>query len=244
MDQGAVMNQPAVSWKPDWEETKRHFTDWWNRTGMVLATHNNPYRALPMEPVDDPGPAPSIEYLYTVPRYRVHSMHYGVAHHDYILDNIPVPHLDHGPGSLAMFLGSEPHFTRDTVWYAPCMDPQAPESHPPLRFNPHNKWWKLTEETMRAAMERADGRYLVGFPDLIENIDILAAMRDPQRLLFDLIERPEWVEQKAREINQVWFGAFQRLYDIIRLPDGSSTLCTAGWTGIPICHGSSHRAGR
>jgi len=124
------------------------------------------------------------------------------------------------------------------------MDPQAPESHPPLRFNPHNKWWKLTEETMRAAMERADGRYLVGFPDLIENIDILAAMRDPQRLLFDLIERPEWVEQKVREINQVWFGAFQRLYDIIRLPDGSSTLCTAGWTGIPICHGSSHRAGR
>jgi hypothetical protein len=62
----------------------------------------------------------------------------------------------------------------------------------------------------------------VGCPDLIENVDILAAMRDPQRVLLDFIERPDWVEEKVREINQVFFGAYERIYDIIKRPDGSA----------------------
>ena len=55
-------------------------------------------------------------------------------------------------------------------------------------------------------------------------MDVLSSLRGAQTLLIDMIERPEWIEQKIREINQVWFEAYQRVYDIIKLPDGSSAF--------------------
>jgi hypothetical protein len=102
------------------------------------------------------------------------------------------------------------------------MDPANPESYPPLRFDAGNKWQRIHEQTLAACARLGRGKYLVGCPDLIENIDILAALLDPQLLLYDLIERPEWLERKVWEINEVFFKSYQRLYDIIKLPDGSS----------------------
>lgn len=55
-------------------------------------------------------------------------------------------------------------------------------------------------------------------------MDVLASLRGAQTLLFDLSERPEWVEEKIREINEVWFAAYDRIYEIIKLDDGSSAF--------------------
>ena len=37
-------------------------------------------------------------------------------------------------------------------------------------------------------------------------MDTLASLRGAQTLCMDVIERPEWVEQKIGEINDVWFA--------------------------------------
>ena len=50
------------------------------------------------------------------------------------------------------------------------------------------------------------------------------SLRGFDALLMDMVERPEWVEQKIREINEVWFTAYQLIYDLIKLEDGSSTF--------------------
>lgn len=71
----------------------------------------------------------------------------------------------------------------------------------------------------------ADGAYLVPMPDLVENIDVLAALRDNQVLMMDMVMRPDWVLGKLDEINQVYFQAFDALYDIIKQPDGSNAFC-------------------
>ena len=49
-----------------------------------------------------------------------------------------------------------------------------------------------------------------------ENVDILAALRGPQTLLFDLVDRPEWVELKVQEINQAFFEAFDAFASVLR----------------------------
>jgi hypothetical protein len=64
----------------------------------------------------------------------------------------------------------------------------------------------------------------VGCPDLIENMDALSSLRGAQTLCMDMVERPEWVEQKIHEINDVWFAAYQHIYDLIKLEDGSSAF--------------------
>ena len=85
-------------------------------------------------------------------------------------------------------------------------------------------WWHTTTEIIRRCVELSQGKYIVGCPDLIENVDVLASLRGAQTLLLDMVERPEWVDQKVLEINRVWFAAYSRIYDLIKLDDGSSTF--------------------
>ncbi len=121
-------------------------------------------------------------------------------------------------------MGGEARLSEETVWFEPTIDPEDPEGHPPFRFEPERRWWQITEATLSACAELARGKYLVGCPDLIENVDIVAALREPQLLMIDMIERPAWVLQKIEEVNQAFFEVYDRVYDIIRLPDGSSTF--------------------
>jgi len=140
-----------------------------------------------------------------------------------------VANTDIGPGSLALYMGGETVLADDTVWYKPIIDPEDPANSevrrsPPLRFDPESTWWKIQEETLYACAEPARGNYAVGCPDIIENIDIVAALRDPQPLLMDMIERPAWVLEKVEEVNQAFFEAYDRVYDIIKMEDGSSVF--------------------
>ena len=91
-----------------------------------------------------------------------------------------------------------------------------------MRFDPESHWWQITEELLRACVELADGKYFVGCPDLVENIDIVASLRRPQRLLMDMMDRPDWVIEKVWEVNDAWFTTYDRIYDIIKQEDGSA----------------------
>jgi len=213
-------------WKDNWKKTKQHFVDWWNHKGLVIGMWGAPQAAeTPHEAVQAPPEALSPRERYLEPELRAKGNHYALAYQSFPADILPISVTDMGPGSLALFLGSEPGFSEETVWFNPCIqDCIRPEDLPSLQFNESNEWWQLTERTLRACADLAKDKYLVGCPDLIENVDILASLREPQTLLIDMIERPEWVEEKVAEINQVWFEAFQRIYDIIKLPDGSSAF--------------------
>ncbi len=213
-------------WKTNWRETKQHFVDWWNREGLVVGTVDAPRIDGPPHVVTGKPPDPgSIRESYTNAEFRAWRNHYKLSHQSFPADVLPVCDTNIGPGSLALFLGSEPGFSEDTVWFEPSIhNCLQPEGLPAFKFNAANEWWQVTERTLKACTALAEGRYLVGCPDLIENVDILSALRDPQTLMMDLIDRPEWVEEKVHEINQVWFDAYQRIYDIIKLEDGSSAF--------------------
>jgi hypothetical protein len=216
-----------VMWKENWADTKQHFNDWWDRKGLVVGMWGAPpfEAGGAHENVPKPPDAATTELFYTEADLRARRSHHRLSRCQFPADTLPVADTDIGPGSLALFCGSEPGFSRDTVWFEPCcMTCDQPEALPALTFDPENRWWKLTEATLRRCAQLGQGKYMVGCPDLVENIDILAALRDPQTLMMDLVERPAWVEQKVREINQVWFEAYQRIYDIIALEDGSSAF--------------------
>jgi hypothetical protein len=137
-------------------------------------------------------------------------------------DTIPVAEWTVGPGVLALFLGSEAGLARNTVWYNPVI--HDPDKYGKIVFDPDNKWFKLNESMFKRLVKESRGHYYVGFPDIIENIDILASLRETQTLLMDMIERPEWVKEKLAEINKAYFEVYDRLYNIIKFPDGSSVF--------------------
>lgn len=210
-------------WKENWEEAKKHFNGWWNHTGMVVTLHGKIERsAKPHAVFPDPGKAPSVKDMYINPEWIAKNRRFELSSYNFIADNLPCASVNIGPGSLAIYLGSEPGFSESTVWYEPCIS--NPKKHPPLKFNPENKWWKRQLDIIKQVQSLSEGNYFVGCPDIIENIDIISAMRDPQTLMTDLIDRPDWVKEKVAEINKAFFETYQIIYDLIKLEDGSSAF--------------------
>lgn len=213
-------------WKSNWNETKQRFIRWWNREGLLIGMWGAPEtRRAVHEPFDAPAVPAEIAERYCNAAFRAAQNHHRLSRSVFPAEILPMAETHLGPGSLALFCGSQPGFSEDTVWYYPCMEDEAePESLPPLRFDEKNPWWITSEKISRACVELSQGQYLVGCPDLIENVDILSSLRGGQTLCLDMIERPAWVEQKVAEINQVWFEAYQRIYDLIKLDDGSAAF--------------------
>ncbi|MBN1863282.1 MAG: hypothetical protein JW808_00110 [Victivallales bacterium] len=218
------------AWKSNWEETKGNFIGWWRRDELViLARCPLPRGFVPHEQVENVPDKEVLAEYFTDARWRAARNHYEMANSHFPLDNLPIANANYGPGNLATFLGSEPEYKEETVWYYPCIaDVSEPERLPPLVFDSGNKHFRIVEETLKLNADLGRGKYLTGCPDLIENIDILASLRDPQVLLMDMIERPGWVEKKVMEINRAFFDAYDRIYDIIKGDDGSSAFWAFG----------------
>ena len=212
-------------WKPNWTETKKHFVDWWNHEGLVLGMWGAPLADKPRFDRPRPEFPATVAETYTDTAWRAGKIHDELSRLTFPADTLPLADTNMGPGSLALFLGSEPAFEPDTIWFSDVFrETDEPETLPPLRFNPENRWWKLTEDQLRRCRSLAGNNYMVGCPDLVEGLDILATLREPQTLLIDMLERPEWVEEKLREISAVWFDVYSRIYEIIKLGDGSSAF--------------------
>lgn len=213
-------------WKTNWAGTQQRFVKWWNREGLLVGMWGAPETANCIhEQVAAPIRPTTIDERYCNAAFRAAENHVRLSRSIFPLDVLPSANADLGPGSLALYLGSRPDFAESTVWFHPCIENESePEKLPPLKFDPNHPWWKTTEEILRRCAEAARGKYIVGCPDLVENMDTLSSLRGAQTLCMDMLERPEWITQKIAEINQVWFDVYDRIYEIIKLEDGSSAF--------------------
>jgi len=221
--------------RPDrWETVRARLEAWWRRDGLVLhvvAPRDGAWGApfapelhFPLTSGLDPGSLIAgpvdLETAWLDADRRVEIARAYMARTYHGAEAFPCfdPHL--GPGSLATFLGSIPEFAPDTVWFAP--DPAAPAEDRPLRFDPSQPWFARQTAIVEAGARAAAGRFLVAMPDLIENLDTLAALRGTEAVMTDLLERPALVKRRLREINRAWFDAFERLYRIVMDPRGGN----------------------
>ena len=204
-----------------WPQIKRHLTAWWDRKGLALCLrwkHPQPPAGIPRPP-----DAADFRRKWTNPSHRRARMAYDLAATFHAAECFNHFDTNLGPGSLGALLGATPQFTKNTVWYEPCIT--DPDSCPPIRFSTQaNPWWDVHTALIDAGLSLAAGRYPVAMPDLIEGLDTLAALRGTEPLLYDLIERPAWVHRCLEQINEAYFAAFDPLYDKIRF-DGGNAFC-------------------
>ena len=212
-------------WKQDWDQTRENHRKFWKGEGTVIVPCSKALRSR-KKPREDVGEWPAdpddLMKFWTDEDFICRRARHNMAWSAFPGDALPVVQWSVGPGVLALFLGSEAGLAKNTVWYHPVI--QDPEKYGAIRFDPDNQWFQIHESMLRRLVRESKGNYYVGFPDIIENIDILASLRDAQALLVDMIERPEWVKQKLVEINQAYFDVYERFYDIIKFPDGSSVF--------------------
>ncbi len=208
---------------PNWEETKNRFTRWWNNEYLdrplmrvVAKGKSGTYTPVPY-PTD-------VKDRYLDTNFLVKSYRNYCDHHYYLADSYPAVSIDIGAGSMALYLGSEPKFATDTVWFSESI--HNVENYKNISFDPENKWWKKHIRMANEAKLLVNDDFLINMPDIIENIDIIAALRGPQELCYDLMDEPDLVRDTVKIIDKIYLQCFDSFYNILK-SDNNSTAFTA-----------------
>lgn len=213
------------TWKKNLEETKKHYIDWWNHKGIVLNMWEHFQNGVTPH-ADVPAPAAPVDLnqKWFDPKWRADYLDWYVAHSSLKADILPVANTHLGPGSLAAILGGVFEGGEDTIWIHP--DPKYTDD---IKFDENHPNWLLHKELLRACKNKANGNYYVGMPDLMEGLDVLAAMKGTDKVLLDTVMQPDVLERQMRQINEIYFKVFDELYDIIREGDEMAFCYFSSW---------------
>ena len=213
------------TWKSNLEETKQRYINWWNHKGIILNMWEHFQEGVqPHAEIMPPAPAKDLSQKWFDPQWRAEYLDWYVAHSSLKADILPVANTQLGPGSLAAILGGVFEGGEDTIWIHP-----NPDFTDEIVFNPEHPNWILHKELLKACKAKANGHYFVGMPDLMEGLDVLAALKGTDRVLLDTVMQPEILEQQMQQINDIYFKVFDELYDIIREGDEMAFCYFSSW---------------
>jgi len=221
-----------VQYKPDFDEAAERVEAWWRGEPLDRALVK---AFAPLKRVSSPAPQPEdlhrwwTDPEWVIPRWEEHL---GATYFGGEAMPVMYPVSTGMVAILAAYLGCPYKFTgTTTAWADPIIEDW--ENPPPLEFDPQNEWWRFSADLLKAAAERAPGRYFVGLPDLNGPGEILARLRGTERLLFDVIENPAPLKPALIKLNLAWRRYYDGCLDIIhRHVPGS--ICWMGiWSWAP-----------
>lgn len=210
-------------YKKNWQETQERFAAWWKGDSLdrplmrVVARREEPSAEL--ESVDEPNEP---EELYLDVDSAVKRFQNYCRSHVFLAEAFPALDLNLGAGSMALYLGSEPTFRWDTVWFQECIEDY--DTWGPLQYNPENYWWQQHQLIISRAQELAASDFLINIPDIVEGLDILSAMRGPQNLCFDLMDHPCHVRRCIKELDVLYFSFYDPMYELVKDESGGSSF--------------------
>lgn len=212
-----------LQYKTNWAETKQRFTAWWRNENTDTPLMN--VRAVREKPLHDLLPEEEFDncedrYLNVKKNAARVKNHYALV--EPLADGLPQFSMDLGAGSMALYLGGEPVFKPETVWFTPFL---SDYTQLPLRFDAENHWWRRHLAMIDEQVREVEGTDIqVCVPDIIENIDILAAIRGPQTVCYDLYDYPGEVKAAIAQINELYMLYYDEIYRRVRDAGGGSAF--------------------
>ena len=226
------VNDMAIHFCGNWDEIKQHHERWWNAENSdrpLLAIQAPAVRGVyspaadrwarssigENEPMQTQMTPEACERYWTdfdtvLNRYLALFECY-----HFTAETYPRMFANLGVANLALFLGGVPIFNEDTIWYKHVFeDIEAAD----IAFDKANKWLKWSLEYTKFAVGQANGRYLVGIPDINEHLDVLSCLFNSEQVMYDLLDHPDDVHRLLRKIQSAWFESY----------DLHSALCTDG----------------
>jgi succinate dehydrogenase flavin-adding protein (antitoxin of CptAB toxin-antitoxin module) len=101
-------------------------------------------------------------------------------------------------------------------------------TYTPFRIEGKNEYYKKILEITEAAAADGRDKYLVGVTDIHAGADCLVAMRGPETLCIDTIERPDFIKRGVMDLFEGFKTFYTELADITcRHQEG-----TTNWMGI------------
>lgn len=224
-----------LEFKPDFEDAQRKWDAFWR------GENTSPLAGIVL-PKEGATPVPHPAYLEGHDGNFKPVIDQLLAYaetHDFLGASIPYFILEWGPDTFSAYLGADLVFGAGTSWCVPFVEDW---NRTEISFRRDSKWWRLTEDLVGALRARCDGKLLINPPTIVSNLDALSAIRGQERLLFDLVERPDGVkralDQVCRAHTEV-LAAYAELLDFDTY--GSINVAgsyTKGWQSRPQCDAS------
>ena len=213
-----------MQYKKGWMETRERFTQWWahKSTGRPLINLWSE-REIPLEPplraeafTDD------IDRYLNVEKILARSLE-TFSRLEPLAEACPTASLDMGAGSLAIYVGCEPTFRAESVWFDHCL--HGYDGDGTVAFDENNRWWRLHMEMFQRGKKLLDGTdVLLNIPDLVENLDIVSAMRGPQAMCYDLYDYPNEVKAAVWKLNGIYKQCFDAFNSYCKDAEGGNSF--------------------
>lgn len=212
--------------KPDFDKTLARFEAWWN------------FEVIDRPPVSIWSPSgKQVQWpqkTHASERERWFDMDFRFEQHEasvksgkWLADSIPSFHGNLGPEILATLYGAELEFTKDSSWSKPICH----SSREVLNLKPslEGTYWKWEREWVNRSLEQGKGKWITAITDLHTHADLLAALREPQDLLIELMDDYEGVKQAIQKVTPL----FDLVYDDQAKPIQAAGQPTMSWIPAP-----------
>jgi hypothetical protein len=222
--------------KPDFEEVMSRYEAWWD-----CAIVDRPLVSVTVpKPVGEQREPLRPEYANFRDRWMdtetiVRNSAIRLRNNVYLGDSLPVAWPNLGPEIFSAFYGCEMEYGESTAWSRSILQDWSDEAVNALRLDTGGFFFRKAMELTDALIDSARNQFIVGYTDLHGGADALAAFRDPQELLLDVIEEPVAVRRLCDRITT----DFLRVYDIFHEKLSSAGMPSTTWCPV-TGHGKVH----
>jgi hypothetical protein len=216
-----------VHFKEDWDEARTRFEAFW--AGEIVDRCcigvTAPRRGAPPAPPDVPAPGADVQAWWMDPAITLDRHLQRFAGTFYGGEAFPVTEINLGASIMAAFFGSPPEFRPETVWYPRIIDDWNTDR---LAFDPAtNPYYRMIVDNTRYYVQECRERYFVGHAELGTAMDVLSLLRGMQDLCYDMVDRPDTIQEAIALLAQAWVDVHEEIYGLVReCNDGG---CCLAW---------------
>ncbi|HJP31567.1 MAG: hypothetical protein QF689_02225 [Candidatus Latescibacteria bacterium] len=195
--------------KPDFEQVLDRFEAWWQGEVLDRPLVSFSYARPPEQRVPAPvSTHASLHDRWLDVDFAVDSATSRLTNTMFGGDALPVAYPNLGPEVFSAFYGCPLVFTETTSWSEPILEDW--DSASTLALDAGNEYYQRILQITDALLEAGRDRFLVGYTDLHGGADAVAALREPQRLCIDMLERADDVRALTERVTV----DFLRTYDV------------------------------
>jgi hypothetical protein len=222
----------TLLYKPDWDEATQRYRAWWagealDRCALWVTAPRDGAPDLP------PPPRPATPHArWTDLDYAATCNIYWMSRTFYGGEAFPVWTVGY-PGHTAIpaFLGCPTELDFETGWWHPILrGDDFIEDVLRLRIDSGHPWWRFAVEALRRAARESGGRCIPSIGAFGGCGDTLAALRGTDRLLYDVVDRPEQVRDAEAYLMEMWCEVYDAFYAIVNAVSGGSTCWFGVWS--------------
>jgi hypothetical protein len=226
--------------KPDFEAVQKRFDAWWQCAIVDRPLVSIGFPRPEAARVPWPGKThASLRDRWMDTEYAVACAEANLRNTVHFADQLPIAFPNLGPEVFSAFYGCEMEYGEHTAWSKPILHDWSKASLDAIRLDTDGFFFRKVMEVTQAMLEQARGRYIVGYTDLHGGGDAIAALREPQELLIDVLEHPAEIKELCDRVTTGFLHVYDRFHaELSAAGMPSTTWCPVigpGKVHIPSC---------